>query len=62
MEPLDSINRWSDRLRDRARARTFFAFLWRRFLDDRLFEAAGALSYTTVFELVPLSMVVFGVL
>jgi membrane protein len=62
MEPLDSINRWSDRLRDRARARTFFAFLWRRFLDDRLFESAGALSYTTVFALVPLSMVVFGVL
>jgi len=62
MEPLDSINRWSDRLRDRARATTFFRFLWRRFLDDRLFEAAGALSYTTVFALVPLSMVVFGVL
>ena len=62
MEPLDSINRWSDRLRDRARARTFFSFLWRRFLDDRLFESAGALSYTTVFALVPLSMVVFGVL
>lgn len=62
MEPLDSINRWSDRLRDRARASTFFRFLWRRFLDDRLFEAAGALSYTTVFALVPLSMVVFGVL
>jgi Predicted membrane protein len=62
MEPLDSINRWIDRLRDRARARSFFSFLWRRFLDDRLFEAAGALSYTTVFALVPLSMVVFGVL
>ena len=62
MEPLDSINRWSDRLRDRARARTFFSFLFRRFLDDRLFESAGALSFTTVFALVPLSMVVFGVL
>jgi len=62
MEPLDSLNRWSDRLRDRARAATFFRFLWRRFLDDRLFEAAGALSFTTVFALVPLSMVVFGVL
>lgn len=62
MEPLDSINRWSDRLRDRARARAFSAFLWRRFLDDRLFESAGALAYTTVFALVPLSMVVFGVL
>lgn len=62
MEPLDSINHWSERLRDRARARSFFGFLWRRFLDDRLFEAAGALSFTTVFALVPLSMVVFGVL
>ncbi|TWI00863.1 membrane protein [Luteimonas cucumeris] len=62
MEPLDSWNRWSDRLRDRARASTFFRFLWRRFLDDRLFEAAGSLSYTTVFALVPLSIVVFGVL
>lgn len=62
MEPLDSLYRWSDRMRDRARAATFARFLWRRFLDDRLFEAAGALSFTTVFALVPLSMVVFGVL
>lgn len=62
MEPLDSLYRWSDRVRDRARASTFARFLWRRFLDDRLFEAAGALSFTTVFALVPLSMVVFGVL
>jgi membrane protein len=52
----------SERVRDRARAGSFFKFLWRRFLDDRLFEAAGALSFTTVFALVPLSMVVFGVL
>ena len=62
MEPLDSLYRWSERMRDRARAASFARFLWRRFLDDRLFEAAGALSYTTVFALVPLSMVVFGVL
>ncbi|HEY5803208.1 MAG TPA: YihY family inner membrane protein [Lysobacter sp.] len=62
MEPLNTLNRWSDRARDRARAGTFFRFLARRFLDDNLFEAAGALSYTTVFALVPLSMVVFGVL
>src|SRR5690606_4258842 len=32
------------------------------FLDDRLFESAGALSFTMVFAMVPLSMVVFGVL
>ena len=47
---------------DRARAGTFFRFLARRFLDDRLFQAAGALSFTTAFSLVPLTMVVFGVL
>jgi len=62
MEPLDSLNRWMDRMRDRARAKSFFRFVARRFLDDRLFQAAGALSYTTVFALVPLSTVVFGVL
>jgi membrane protein len=62
MEPLDSLNRWSERLRDRARARTFARFLAKRFLHDRLFQAAAALSYTTVFALVPLAMVVFGVL
>ncbi len=62
MEPLDTLYHWSDRLRDRARNGTFLRFLWRRFLDDRLFESAGALSFTTVFALVPLSMVVFGVL
>ena len=62
MEPLDSLNRWGERMRDRARALSFARFLWRRFIDDRLFEAAGALAFTTTFALVPLSMVVFGVL
>jgi membrane protein len=62
MEPLDSLNRWGERLRDRARVGTFFRFLARRFLEDDLFQAAGALAYTTIFALVPLSMVVFGVL
>ncbi len=66
MEPINTIHRWQGRvwnhLSDRARASTFFRFLWRRFLDDRLFQAAGALSFTTAFALVPLSMVVFGIL
>jgi len=62
MEPLDTLDRWIARVHDRARTHDFFRFLWRNFLDDRLFEAAGALSFTTVFALVPLSMVVFGVL
>lgn len=62
MTPRTTLERWAQHLLDRARATTFARFLWRRFLDDRLFESAGALSYTTVFALVPLSMVVFGVL
>ena len=48
MEPLDSLNRWTDRMRDRARMGTFFRFLAKRFLDDRLFEAAGALGQEIV--------------
>ncbi|BCT91509.1 UPF0761 membrane protein [Lysobacter helvus] len=62
MEPLDTINRYASYLRDRHRTGTFFRFLWKRFLDDGLFQAAGALSYTTVFALVPLFVVGFGVL
>jgi membrane protein len=62
MEPLDTVNRWTDRMRDRARAGTFARFLAKRFLDDRLFQSAAALAYTTLFALVPLVMVVFGVL
>ena len=49
-------------MRDPARASSFGRFVLRRFLDDRLFEAAGALSFTTAFALVPLSVVVFGAL
>ncbi|KIP86836.1 YihY family inner membrane protein [Stenotrophomonas sp. CFBP 13724] len=62
MEPLNTINLWMERARDRPRAASFGRFLWRRFLDDRLFQAAAALAYTTVFALVPLAIVVFGVL
>jgi len=47
---------------DRERLLTFGRFLWRRFLDDRCFEAAGALAYTTVFALVPFSAVVLSLL
>jgi membrane protein len=62
MRPQPFLERWSELARDRARTGSFFRFLWSRFLDDRLFEAAGALAYTTVFALVPLAMVVFAVL
>ncbi|QSX79816.1 YihY family inner membrane protein [Agrilutibacter solisilvae] len=62
MEPLDSLYRWLEVVRDRARARSFYRFLAHRFFDDNLLQAAGALSFTTVFAIVPLSIVVFGVL
>ncbi|MGY0506025.1 YihY family inner membrane protein [Luteimonas sp. e5] len=51
-----------ERIHDRARMLSFARFVGRRFVDDRLFEAAGALAFTTAFALVPLSFVVFGVL
>lgn len=35
----------------------FLRYLWARFWDDRCFESAGALSYTTMFALVPLGAV-----
>lgn len=62
MEPSYLLSLVSPRLRDRARAIAFFRFLARRSFDDNLFQAAGALAFTTVFSLVPLSIVVFGVL
>lgn len=39
---------------DRDRTQSFSRFLWQRFLDDKCFETAGALSYTTLVSLVPL--------
>ena len=59
---LDTLLTWRPPGWDRARAGTFARFLWKRFLDDRLFQAAGALAFTTAFSIVPLSMVVFGIL
>ncbi|HJP99933.1 MAG TPA: YihY family inner membrane protein [Rhodanobacteraceae bacterium] len=50
---------WRER-RDRLRA--FAHFLWRRFRDDNCFETAGALSYTTLFAIVPLLAAVLAML
>lgn len=62
MQIPTTIERWLERVRDRERVVSFGWFLWQRFLDDRLFQAAGSLAYTTVFAIVPLAVVVFGVL
>lgn len=56
------FEQWMQRARDPARVSAFGRFLLRRFLDDRLFQAAAALAYTTIFALVPLAMVAFAML
>lgn len=62
MQMPSFIQRRVEPLRDRERLITFGLFVWQRFLADRLFQAAGSLAYTTVFAIVPLAVVVFGVL
>ena len=46
----------------RERLQAFGRFLWQRFLDDKCFETAGALSYTTLFAVVPLLTAVVAIL
>lgn len=58
---LEASRRWIARI-DRERAASFSRFLLKRFIDDRCFESASALAYTTLFALVPFSAVVFAVL
>jgi len=48
-------------LLERRWLKAFFHHLFRQFREDRSFEAAGALSYTTLLALVPLMAVMFGV-
>ncbi|RDS82372.1 YihY family inner membrane protein [Dyella psychrodurans] len=45
---------------NRDRTLTFSYFLWQRFLNDKCFETAGALSYTTLVSLVPLTVAVLA--
>ncbi|MEO6968331.1 MAG: YihY family inner membrane protein [Rhodanobacteraceae bacterium] len=47
---------------DRERLHAFARFVWQRFIDDKCFETAGALSYTTLFAIVPLLAAVFAIL
>jgi membrane protein len=46
----------------RERVLAFARFVWHRFDDEQCFSAAGTLSFTTVFALVPLTTAVFGIL
>jgi membrane protein len=47
---------------DRERVLAFLDFTWQRFLEDRCFQTAGALAFTSVFALVPVSAAVLGFL
>ncbi len=47
---------------DREHVVAFAQFTWTRFLEDRCFQTAGALAFTTVFALVPLTAAVLGIL
>ena len=47
---------------DRDRLHAFGLFLWQRFVSDKCFETAGALSYTTLFAIVPLLTTVLAIL
>ena len=47
---------------DRERGMAFLDFTWKRFLEDRCMQTAGALAYTSVFALVPLTAAILGIL
>lgn len=49
-------------LADRERTLAFLRFTWERFVEDRCLQTSGALAYTSLFALVPLTAAVLGVL
>lgn len=59
---LNELRRTLSLLLDRGRLRAFAGFLGRRFVEDRCFETASGLAYTTVFAMVPFAAAVFGVI
>lgn len=60
MQAAARIAQWLNHEK-RERIRAFVRFLARRFWDDDCLQAAGALSYTTLLALVPLTAAVLGV-
>jgi len=59
---LDRLLRFLHPRYDRERIVAFLEFTWQRFVEDRCLQTAGALSFTTVFALVPLTAAILGVL
>lgn len=48
--------------RSRERSLAFLEFTWQRFLEDRCLQTAGALAFTALFALVPLTAAILGIL
>jgi membrane protein len=61
MRSTNPPTRWFPRL-DRDRVRAYLHFLREHFIQDKCFESAGALSFATLFALVPLTATVLGVI
>ncbi|MBN8482031.1 MAG: YihY family inner membrane protein [Xanthomonadales bacterium] len=56
------LREFATRRYDREQTLAFFRFTWLRFLEDRCLQTAGALAYTSLFALVPLTAAVLGIL
>ncbi|KAB2900901.1 MAG: virulence factor BrkB family protein [Dokdonella sp.] len=59
---LEPLQQFARTLRDRERVLAFLRFTWKRFVEDGCMQTAGALAYTTVFALVPLTAAGLGIL
>ena len=47
---------------DREKSMALLHFAWCRFIEDRCTQTAGALAYTSIFALVPLTAAILGIL
>src|SRR6185369_5786586 len=47
---------------DRDKSMALLHFAWCRFIEDRCTQTAGALAYTSIFALVPLTAAILGIL
>lgn len=54
--------KFATRRYDREQATAFLRFTWERFIEDRCLQTAGALAYTSLFALVPLTAAILGIL
>ena len=57
-----ALMQFATRRYDREQTLAFFRFTWERFLEDRCLQTAGALAYTSLFALVPLTAAILGML